>query len=403
MTRFKSVNLAKLLEHQAYFVDAATRSSLFLALLILLLNDNRDFVLTAGRIIGSFCLSTVVCDLTMLLKKRLTLIPYLLFVVLATIIILVLPIISLLAKIVVVISLFLAILNPLSHFEWLLYAIPAALYLVSFGMNNANGQIWGMICFAQFFLLQQVTKYRENIQAAQEDGDVTQHFSATSLYSVGLRQFEKNFLLFLIGAVVVIGIAIAQPNWLSSQFLRQQTANSEATEQVVKSKAKVASSARLPQAAGGSPAKEKLTKTVDHKFPTAVFVIMVLIAGVAIIALVYFAVKIFFQQLQKPKVEPDLLSDNNDIVIGQTEKQRENRRDETSVTRRIRRKYQRTIQKKYQPRRSETPADHLAKLTVASTEQAELRKLYEEARYSKAELTKNDYRHFADLLKKRDK
>lgn len=397
----QKINLENLLERQSLFIDAATRSSLFIVLFIFVLNQSRELSATGSRLASSFGLCVIVTFLAMLLNRRITLIPYLLVLLVGVFVVTILPLPSIFFQIITVAGLLMAVLKPIRHFEWLFYVIPLSLYLISFGMNILEGQLWSLIAFSFFFILQQLLDFRQHYRQNQEIGGVTQNFSQRELMRVGVRQFERRFLLILVGAALVAGIAAARPSWLSSQFLREQTAGTmNRPRRDQQRSTKTLKMDNMPQSNDGNPASEKIIKKTTHKFPMGVFVAFIVVAVGLVIFLFYDGVRRLFQQLHVQKVIPELPTDNHDIIIGQSKKRQVKADGETSWTRKIRRKYQRSIQKKYAPQKSDTPAVQVTKLTSEVATQEQLQHIYESVRYSQSEPTKDDYRRFNDLLKK---
>lgn len=397
----QKINLENLLERQSLFIDAATRSSLFIVLFIFVLNQSRELSATGSRLASSFGLCVIVTFLAMLLNRRITLIPYLLVLLVGVFVVTILPLPSIFFQIITVAGLLMAVLKPIRHFEWLFYVIPFSLYLISFGMNILEGQLWSLIAFSFFFILQQLLDFRQHYRQNQEIGGATQNFSQRELMRVGVRQFERRFLLILVGAALVAGIAAARPSWLSSQFLREQTAGTmNRPRRDQQRSTKTLKMDNMLQSNDGNPASEKIIKKTAHKFPMGVFVAFIVVAGGLVIFLFYDGVRRLFQQLHAQKVIPELPSDNHDIIIGQSKKRQVKADGETSWTRKIRRKYQRSIQKKYAPQKSDTPAVQVTKLTSEVATQEQLQHIYESVRYSQSEPTKDDYRRFNDLLKK---
>lgn len=349
---------------------------------------------------------TVLAALLLLLRKRLTLLPYSLLAILCLVGLFLFSGISLLVKIFICVTLVVGALKPIAHFEKVYLVLPVFFFILH-GVENDNfGKILDLFFSLNLVVIALTWNFAASFSQGELLGKSTFYFSEKKYVLESFRLFKKQLLVLVsLCSILIVGVIFTKPFATFSGFTpstpTEEKTFTSATSEIFTSNA----GKKQPAFTLNKLGKEnKVMRDFWKALEKGLIIIFWGIIGGGVIAFVLYGSYLLYRQLKgvKKEVPTDLL-ENSDIVLNLGEKKKTTGFSFLGTPQsRLRQKYRRLFKKK-PPKVSSTPQEQLTKVDYTLETKEALQKLYEKARYSEKEITKEDYQKFKELSRqKRD-
>lgn len=339
------------------------------------------------------------------LRKHLSLLPYGLLSGLFLVGLFLLPWVSLLVKIFLCVSLVVGALKPITSFERIYFAIPALLFILHGVQNDDFGKILDLFFSLTLMLIALTWNFSTHFLEGQLLGKSTFYFSEKKYVGESFHLFRRQLMLLAsLGLLLILGTIFTRPfttfsGFKTPAFQEEETLTSASSETLTSEVQTTQESYHLQDLGKENKFLADFWKVLEKVLIVGFWLAL----SVGLVGLVLYGFYLLYRQLKGiKKEETEDLLENSDIVLDLGGKRKTTRLSFFGTPQmRLRQKYRRLFKKK-SPKISSTPQEQLNPFNYPMQTKEELQKLYEKARYSKAEITKEDYQKFKDFSKQKE-